>query len=193
LIFEQFALDKSITVYMIQYQRLLAVLALSAICLYPCYINAYPHKFFETPIVADRPVTGKVTSDDGSPLADVSIVLKGTSTGTVSDANGNFTINIPDKGGTLLFTFVGYVQKEVAIKNQKVISVSLSSSQSTGLNEVVVIGYGTTKKSDLTGSVASIKSEDLKRTQVTSFDQALQGRAAGVQVTQLSGKPGAET
>lgn len=176
-----------------QYKRLLAVVAaVSAIYLCPYYSKAGPHKFFKYKIIADRQVTGKVTADNGSPLADVNVAVKGSITGTVTDTNGNFTISVPEQGGTLVFTSVGYGQKEVTVRNQKNINISLSQ-QNRELNEVVVIGYGTTKKSDLTGSVASVKSEDLRRTQVTSFDQALQGRAAGVQVTQLSGKPGAET
>ena len=176
-----------------QYKRLLAVVAaVSAIHLCPYHAKAHPPKLFKTIAVADVQLTGKVTTDNGSPLADVNVVVKGTNNGTVTDVNGNFTITVHDQGDTLVFTSVGYGQKEVPVRNQKTISVILSL-QNRELNEVVVIGYGTTRKSDLTGSVVSIKSEDLRRTQVTSFDQALQGRAAGVQVTQLSGKPGAET
>lgn len=176
-----------------QYKRLLAVIAaVSAIQLSPYNVKADPHKFFKKQKLADRQVTGKVTADNGLPLADVSVVVKGTNTGTVTDANGNFSLNVPEQGATLIFTIVGYGEKEVVVSNQRSITVSLSQ-QNRELNEVVVIGYGTTRKSDLTGSVVSIKAEDLKRTQVTTFDQALQGRAAGVQVIQLSGKPGAET
>ncbi|MEO6819463.1 MAG: carboxypeptidase-like regulatory domain-containing protein, partial [Ginsengibacter sp.] len=141
---------------------------------------------------ADKQVTGNVTSDDGKPLSGVNIIVKGTTTGTTSDANGNFTIRMADKGGVLVFSSIGFTQKEVKVGSEKTITVIMSTLNKQ-LDEVVVIGYGTTRKSDLTGSVASIKSEDLKKTQVTTFDQALQGRAAGVQVTQLSGKPGAET
>ncbi len=125
-------------------------------------------------------------------MAGVNVVVKETTKGTVTDINGNFTINLPEMGGTLVFTSVGYLKKEVKVIDQKIIKVSLSQ-QNKALDEVVVIGYGTARKSDLTGSISSIKSDDLKKVQITSFDQALQGRAAGVQVTQLSGKPGAET
>ena len=93
---------------------------------------------------------------------------------------------------TLVFTHVGYKLQEIAVKNQTTLNIMLEENNNE-LSQVVVIGYGTVKKSDLTGSVVSVKSEDLKAVPVTSFDQALQGRAAGVQVTQLSGKPGAET
>ena len=179
-------------IFMRKYQLLLAMLAISAIHLCPYSSRATAHPLFENQIAADRPVSGKVTSESGSPLPGVNVVVKETGKGTVTDVNGNFSIDVPEKGGTLVFTSVGYEQKDVILKNEKTVDVSLSE-QNKELNEVIVIGYGTTKKSDLTGSVASIKAEDLKKTQVTSFDQALQGRAAGVQVTQLSGKPGAET
>jgi TonB-linked SusC/RagA family outer membrane protein len=176
-----------------QYKRLLAVVAaVSAINLCPYDIKANPRKFFRSFTVADKQISGKVSGENGSSLADVNVIVKGTNTGTVTDASGNFTIAVPEQGATLVFSLVGYGQREVSIRNQSVINVSLLQ-QNRELNEVVVIGYGTTRKSDLTGSVVSIKSEDLKRTQVTTFDQALQGRAAGVQVTQLSGKPGSET
>lgn len=175
-----------------KYQRLLAVLAISAIFLCPYQAKAGTHKLIENRNVADKQISGTVTSESGSPLPGVNVVVKETGKGTITDAKGNFLIDIPEHGATLVFTSVGYAQKDVAVKNQKTISVLLAEINKE-LNEVIVIGYGTTKKSDLTGSVASIKSEDLKKAQVTSFDQALQGRAAGVQVTQLSGKPGAET
>lgn len=175
-----------------KYQRLLVLLAISAFNLYPYNSKADPHRLLEYPVIFDMQVSGNVVSDNGSPLAGVNVVVKETTRGTVTDINGNFTINLPENGGTLVFTSVGYVKKEVKVIDQKIIKVSLSQ-QNKALDEVVVIGYGTARKSDLTGSVASIKADDLKKVQVTSFDQALQGRAAGVQVTQLSGKPGAET
>lgn len=136
-------------------------------------------------------ISGTITSTTGEPLSAASIKIKGTSSGTVSDDKGNFSITASPTA-VLIVTHVGYQLKEVAVKNQTNITVQLEDEKSN-LSDVVVIGYGTVKKSDLTGSVVSVKSEDLKVVPVTSFDQALQGRAAGVQVTQLSGKPGAET
>lgn len=175
-----------------QSHKLLLVMALSAIHLCPLIVKATSTTNVNGSHWADRLITGKVTGDNGTPLANVNITAKGTTNGTISDANGNFSINIADQNTILVFSFVGYVQKQVTVNKQQSLSISMSK-QSTDLNEVIVIGYGTSKKSDLTGSVVSIKGEDLKKAQVTSFDQALQGRAAGVQVTQLSGKPGAET
>jgi len=175
-----------------QSHKLLLVMALSAIHLCPFISKASSSINVNNIHLADRPIKGKVTAENGAPLANVNILVKGTSNGTISDADGNFSISIPDQGATLVFSFVGYLQKQVTVNKQQALSVSMSK-QSSDLNEVIVIGYGTSKKSDLTGSVASITGEDIKKIPVTSFDQALQGRAAGVQVTQLSGKPGAET
>lgn len=144
-----------------------------------------------TALAQDTMVRGKVTNENGEPLSGVSITVKGSKRGVATNAAGEFSISAASSG-TLVFSYVGYEKKEVAINGQTTLTVSLSE-ENTQLNQVVVIGYGTVKKSDLTGSVASVKSEDLKASPVTSFDQALEGRAAGVQVTQQSGKPGAET
>ncbi|MBC3541060.1 SusC/RagA family TonB-linked outer membrane protein [Rufibacter sediminis] len=141
---------------------------------------------------AGRTIQGKVTSRDGNEaLPGVSVSVKGTTTGTSTDAQGEYSITVPTDEAVLVFSYIGFVTREIQVKNQTDVSVVLSSN-SQELSQVVVIGYGTTTKSDLTGSVASVKSEELLATPTTSFDQALQGRAAGVQVTQTSGKPGAE-
>jgi TonB-linked SusC/RagA family outer membrane protein len=139
----------------------------------------------------NKTVTGTVTSQSGEALSSVSVTEKGTANGVASNEKGEFTINV-QANATLVFTHVGYKLQEVAVKNKTVINIKLEDDNNE-LSQVVVIGYGTVKKSDLTGSVVSVKSDELKAVPVTSFDQALQGRAAGVQVTQLSGKPGAET
>lgn len=134
-------------------------------------------------------VTGTVTAD-GQPLPGASIIVKGTSTGTVADFDGNFSISA-DASNTLVVSYVGYAAKEVLVGNQTVINVSLE--EDNALDEIVVIGYGTQRKSDLTGSVSSVSAEDITALPVSRVDQALQGRAAGVQVTQVSGAPGAGT
>jgi len=139
----------------------------------------------------ERIIKGTVTADDGSTLPGVSVKVKGASAVTVTDVNGRFSINLPDEGGTLIFSYVGFKTREVLVTTATVNVVLTSDSKE--LSQVVVIGYGTTRKSDLTGSVASVKADELKAVPATTFDQALQGRAAGVQVTQTSGKPGAET
>jgi TonB-dependent SusC/RagA subfamily outer membrane receptor len=136
-------------------------------------------------------VSGIITTQSGGALSGVSITVKGTTHGVVSDEKGAFVINAP-ANATLVFAHVGYKPQEMAVKDQATINIVLEEEKNE-LAQVVVIGYGTVKKSDLTGSVSSVKAEDIKAVPVTSFDQALQGRAAGVQVTQMSGKPGAET
>lgn len=150
-----------------------------------CAKSAAPSSFQE------RTVTGSVVAEDGGPLPGVNVVVKGRNIGTVTDVAGNYNISIPDGSVTLVFSFIGYTVQEIVVGNQSTVNVTLSPSVET-LSEVVVIGYGTVKKSDLTGSVSSIKAEELQAVPTTSFDQALQGRAAGVQVMQTSGQPGAE-
>jgi len=140
----------------------------------------------------EKTITGQVTSADGEVLPGVNIMIKGTTTGTVTDGDGRYTLGVPDGNAVLVFSFIGFGQEEIAVGGQAVINMTLTPSLET-LSEVVVIGYGTVRKTDLTGSVSSVKAEELRAVPTTSFDQALQGRAAGVQVVQTSGQPGAET
>lgn len=139
----------------------------------------------------DRAVEGTVLSTTGEVLPGVSIVIKGTARGTVTDSDGKFRISVPRSSTVLVFSFIGFLTQEVTVGERTHVDVSLEPSIEQ-LDEVVVIGYGTVKKSDLTGSVSSVKADELRAVPSTSFDQALQGRAAGVQVTQTSGQPGAE-
>lgn len=137
-------------------------------------------------------ITGTVTaSEDGLPLPGANVLIKNTSDGTTTEVDGTYEISV-GKGATLVFSSMGYEVKEVVVGSETVINVVLESSAQL-LKDVVVVAYGTVKKSDLTGSVSSVSSEELTRTAPTSLDQALQGRAAGVQVTQVSGRPGGET
>ncbi|HEX5153528.1 MAG TPA: TonB-dependent receptor [Parafilimonas sp.] len=139
----------------------------------------------------EKNVSGVITAQSGEALSGVSVTIKGTTQGVTTDVKGAFMITAP-ANAILIFAHVGYTTQEAVVKNQDTINIVLEETKNE-LAQIVVIGYGTVKKSDLTGSVASVKAEELKAVPVTSFDQALQGRAAGVQVTQLSGKPGAET
>ena len=133
-------------------------------------------------------VTGKVIGEaDGEPLIGVSIKERGTNNGTISDLDGSFTLRT-QKGARLEFSFIGYLTETVKV-TKNVINVSLKEDSEI-LDEVVVIGYGTMKRSDLTGAVTSVTAEDISKTVATSLDQVLQGRAAGVEVTQNSGAPG---
>ncbi len=143
------------------------------------------------PLLAqDRSISGRVVGvNDNAPLPGVSILVKGTSTGTTTDANGSYKLNVPTNA-VLVFFFVGYSPKEITVGNQSAIDVSLELDNRL-LNEVVVVGYGTVKKSDLTGSLASVKSKEINAFPATNVLQALSGRAPGVQVTQNTGAPGA--
>lgn len=127
------------------------------------------------------------SESDGEPLIGVSVLIKGTNDGVATDVDGRYTLQA-SKGDVLVFSYIGYLTTEVKVENN-VIDVAMKDDM-LKLDDVVVIGYGTMKRSDITGSVVSVGADDIKKTVITSADQALQGRAAGVQVTQNSGSPG---
>ncbi|HSZ34373.1 MAG TPA: SusC/RagA family TonB-linked outer membrane protein, partial [Puia sp.] len=137
--------------------------------------------------VDDFVVKGKVTGDNNEPLSGVSITVKGTTAGTTTDAGGLFTLSVSENA-TLVFTSVGYQPQEVAVNNQTSVNVRLVLSASN-MDQVVVIGYGTQKRVDLTGAVGSVKGTDLVKQPVVTLTQAMQGQLAGVQVIS-SGQPG---
>lgn len=141
---------------------------------------------------AQSVITGKVTgAGDHAVLPGTTVSLKGTTTGTTTDAEGNYRISVGNQpNGTLVFSSVGYLPKEVSIGNQSTISVELAVDNRQ-LDEVVVVGYGTVRKSDLTGSLAQVKGKEVDAFPATNVLQALSGRAPGVQVTQNTGAPGA--
>ncbi len=140
-------------------------------------------------IAQDHTVTGKVTSsEDGTPLVGVSIQVKGTSQGVNSNATGEYRISVPNNA-TLVFSFVGMDRKEVAVGNQTVINVELGTDNQQ-LSEVVVTGFGSQIKRDVTGNIAKVDSKKLENIPSPSFEAALQGNAAGVQITQGNGKLG---
>ncbi|HEY9046323.1 MAG TPA: TonB-dependent receptor [Ohtaekwangia sp.] len=135
-------------------------------------------------------VSGKITSsDDGSPLPGVTVVLKGTSAGTTTDNEGIYTLRVPDPNGILVFSFIGYSSQEVVIGSKTVVDVVLKPDVSE-LSEVVVIGYGEVKKSNVTGSIVSVKEEDMKRVPVTNVMESLQGNVPGMDITRTSGAAG---
>lgn len=138
---------------------------------------------------AQNPIQGVVTDTNSEPLAGVSVVVKGCNTGTSTDPYGKFTIQAGN-GDVLVFSFLGMIEKEIVIKNSDFISLMMLDDK-FALDDAVVIGYGTMKKSDLTGSVASVKPSDLKNTKIGLATGALQGTAAGVQITNGNLKPGA--
>ena len=134
----------------------------------------------------DISVTGKITGDSDAPLSGVSVTLKGTSRGTTTDNNGNFTLTVPETG-TLVISYIGYESQELPVSSQSVINVKLVASTKV-MDQVVVVGYGTQRKSDVTGAVASVKGADIVKQSVLTASQAIQGKVAGVQVI-TSGDP----
>ena len=138
----------------------------------------------------DRTITGKVTAkEDGSALPGVSIQVKGTKVGTQTGADGKFSIKVAQGQSALTFSFIGFVPKTITLGNGSNINVSLESDSKV-LSEVVVVGYGTQSKKEITGSQSTVKAADIANAPILSPEQALQGRAPGVQVTQSSGTPG---
>ncbi len=139
---------------------------------------------------ADQRVTGTVRDENGEVLPGVSVILKGTQRGTTTDTDGKFAMEVPGESSVLVFSFVGYSSQEVVVGNQSSLSISLAP-ESQSLNEVVVIGYGSVKRKDLTGAVSQIDTKDIDAFPVADVQQALRGRAPGVRVIQSSGQPGA--
>ncbi|WP_310590469.1 TonB-dependent receptor [Dyadobacter sp. CY261] len=138
----------------------------------------------------DRPLAGKVSDENGTGLPGVSVVVKGSSTGTVSDADGRYSINLPETGSpVLVFSFVGYVPKEITVGNQTSLDVQLAVDNKA-LEEVVVVGYGTQRKRDITSAVSVISMEDIGEVPKSNVTRMIQGQAPGVIIKQKSGTPG---
>lgn len=135
-------------------------------------------------------VTGIVVDNEGQSLPGVNVIEKGTTNGTATDAAGKFALQVSGESSVLVFTFIGFQSQEIAVGSTTSFSVALQPDVQA-LDEVVVVGYGTVKKSDLTGAVAKVKSEDITAFPTTNVLQALSGRAPGVQVIQNTGAPGA--
>jgi len=133
-------------------------------------------------------ISGCVTDVSGNPLPGVTVVIKGTTNGIITDADGNYSLKVP-KNATVIFSFVGMKSKEMVVGSQTTINVTMET-YAIGIEEVVAIGYGTVKKSDLTGSVSSVGNEEISAFPTTNAVQALSGRVSGVQIKQNSGEPG---
>lgn len=138
---------------------------------------------------AQKTVTGLVTDESGNPLAEVSVRVKNTTIGTTTGKDGKYKLTIGQNAKIIVYTFVGMAPQEIEIKGKSVIDVQLSASASK-LDDVVVVGYGTVKKKDLTGSVSVVKAKELEQSQSVEWMQALQGRTTGVNITSESGEPG---
>ncbi|WPP49194.1 SusC/RagA family TonB-linked outer membrane protein [Catalinimonas niigatensis] len=138
----------------------------------------------------DQTVQGKVTdASGGDPIPGANIVVKGTNTGTVTDIEGNYRINVPNSESVLVFSYIGYTSEEITVGTQSTINIEMFSDI-TSLGEVVVVGYGTQQRKDVTGAVSSIKGSQIQNLPVAGASQALQGRAAGVNVVRNGGAPG---
>lgn len=142
-------------------------------------------------LAQERTVTGKVTSAaDGTGLPGVNVILKGTNTGAITDIDGNYSVTVPSTGGILQFSFIGLKSTEIEIGARSVIDVPMQEDVET-LQEVIVTGYQNQLKRDLTGAVTSVKGDEIANIPLQSFDRAIQGRVAGVQIASASGAPGA--
>lgn len=153
--------------------------------------NREPLEKMETESTVVKAINGTVLDETNSALPGVSILVKGTTNGTVTDVNGQFSLEVPEDA-TLVFSYTGYLTQEIVVGAQTTLTVSLKTDAKL-LEGVVVIGYGTAKKSDLTGSVGSVKVDQLMERPSASLTQALSGRIAGVQVNTNSGRPGGRT
>ena len=141
-------------------------------------------------LAQERTITGKILSgDDNTGLPGVSVAIKGTTRGTTTDANGTYSIGVPNGNAVLVFSAVGFASQEVTVGNQSAVNLTLVAD-TRALNEVVVVGYGTQKKSQLTGAISSVTAKQITEMPITNIGQAMQGRVAGVDVAQSGSRPG---
>jgi TonB-linked SusC/RagA family outer membrane protein len=139
----------------------------------------------------NKSIHGKVTDDKGNPLPNVSVIVKGQAHGTSTGVDGSFSLSVPAAAKTLIITSIGYATSEVGLGSKTEFSISMTSGTDKDLQEVVFVGYGQTKKSDLTSSIAKVGGDKVANIPFTSVDQSLQGKAAGMQSSGFSGQPGA--
>ncbi|WP_266364859.1 SusC/RagA family TonB-linked outer membrane protein [Tellurirhabdus rosea] len=154
-------------------------------------LTSSPHEssLATRPALVDREISGRATDERGDVLPGVTVVVKGTTRGTVTDNKGLFRLNVPDAGGTLVFSYVGYLTREVAISSRATYDVTLQSDEKS-LEEVVVVGYGTQKKSEQTAAISTVTTEAITKAPVTDASNALVGRVTGLFAQQISGRPG---
>jgi hypothetical protein len=143
------------------------------------------------PVLAqDIVVTGKVNAKTGEPLTGATVAIKGTSTATTTDDGGSFSIRVPNRNVLLVVSYVGMSSKEVSIPESGNVIVQMEDVGAAGLDEVVVVGYGTQNKRVVTGAISSVKAKDLENVPSNRIEQALQGRVSGVTIAQNNGQPG---
>jgi TonB-linked SusC/RagA family outer membrane protein len=161
------------------------------ILLYACML-LLSQAFFLSPVLAQSiPVTGKVTSKStGEPMMGATVSIKGSNVATVTDADGTFKLTVPNRNVKLVISYVGMASQDLAIPESGNLTVQLDEVGAAGLDEVVVVGYGTQRKSVVTGAISSVKARDLENVPSNRIEQALQGRVAGVTIAQNNGQPG---
>lgn len=141
-------------------------------------------------VAQDKVVSGRITDNNSQGIQGVSITVKGLTTGTQSDASGSFTLSVPTGATTLVLSSVGFETQEVDISNTSTVNVVMNAGASAAMNEVVVVGYGTARKKDLTGSVTAISAKEFNKGPITTPEQLIAGKVAGVQITSNGGAPG---
>jgi iron complex outermembrane receptor protein len=183
------ALPKSKNVQGLSQKKLLAIM-LAAMCLSQGAAQAGTtlSEPGSIAVVQATTVSGTVTDDTGQGVPGATVVVKGTTVGTATDAQGNFTLNVPDGTGTLVVSFIGYKTQEVPINNRATVNITLSVD-AQALDEVVVTGYGTQRKADVTGATATVNAEDLNAGVINNPMQAVQGKVAGLNVVSSGGDP----
>jgi len=148
-----------------------------------------PNYYFDDIGIQDRTINGNVVDENNIPLLGVSILVEGTSIGTTTDFDGNYSISVPEGANTLVVSYVGYETKKILITGSTInISMVPDASQ---LDEVVVVGYGTQERKDVTGSIASIKADELSMRPITSVEEGMQGIVPGLNIAQRNASPGA--
>ncbi len=150
-------------------------------------VNVEPVSAYQTSIE----IKGKVTDSQKQPLPGVSVSVKAAKIATITDKDGNYAIRVPNQEAVLVYSFMSFVTVEKKVSNQRAIDIIMADSKINALDEIVVVGYGTQRRGDLTGAVSSIKAEELTQTKSISFLEAMQGKLAGVQISTSSGEPGA--
>jgi TonB-linked SusC/RagA family outer membrane protein len=163
---------------------------ISLLCIFQASVS---NVFASNEFLQQRTVSGKITdSNTGEPLIGATVLVKGTTTGAITTVNGAYSINIPNEQAVLSISFIGYTAQDVSVAGKTTVDVLLQS-EVTGLEEVVVVGYGTTKKISLTGSIAAVSSKEIKATSTTNLSTQLAGKLPGFRVIQRTGEPGAYT
>ncbi|MCJ8164585.1 TonB-dependent receptor [Pontibacter sp. E15-1] len=163
----------------------------AALCLSQGAVQATAHSGYAmdfAAVVQTTEVKGKVVGDDGQGVPGATVVVKGTTVGTATNVDGTFTLNVPSGSGTLVVSFIGYKTQEIAINNRSMINVTLATD-ARALEEVVVTGYGTQKKADVTGATATVNAKDLNAGVINNPMQAVQGKVAGLNVVSGGGDP----